>query len=263
MVAAFKGPSGRCTGLARGAVRLGFHDAAGFSKATGPLGGADGSIILAAEEMTRVDNNGLQEIVAQTKAWYDKYKSFGVTVADMIQMGANVATVVCPLGPRVKTYVGRRDSSKPAPDGLLPKVTSSADVLIGLFQNKTIQPNGLTALVGAHTTSQQRFVDPARAGDPQDSTPGEWDVLFYNQTLDPNAPPRVFKFPSDVNLAADPRIHNLFVSFGDPNHADRQQDWNEVSCLAYPFHQERERGKGGGGKVFVAKGKVFPGKTLC
>lgn len=229
MVAAFKGPSGRCTNAARGAVRLGFHDAAGFSKATGPLGGADGSILLAPVEMTRPDNRGLEEIVALTKTWLAKYQPLGITAADLIQMGANVATVVCPLGPRVKTYVGRKDSTKPAPDGLLPLVTSSADVLIKLFQDKTIQPNGLTALIGAHTTAQQRFVDPARVGDPQDSTPGVWDTLYYSETLNPNAPPRVFKFQSDINLAADPRISKLFASFGDPNHADRQEDWNEVS----------------------------------
>lgn len=235
MVTAFKGPSGRCTNLARGAVRLGFHDAAGFSKATAALGGgADGSIILAPEEMTRADNRGLEEIVAQTKTWYTKYHPYGVTMADLIQMGANVATVTCPLGPRVKTYVGRKDSTKAAPDGLLPKVTSSANVLIDLFQNKTIKPNGLTALLGAHTTSQQRFVNPARAGDPQDSTPGVWDVLYYNQTLNPNAPPRVFKFQSDINVAADPRVHNLFASFGGQDN-DPQEDWNRVSreCL-YP-----------------------------
>lgn len=239
MVAAFKGPSGRCTNLARGAVRLGFHDAAGFSKATGPQGGADGSIILAAEEMTRVDNRGLEPIVAQTKAWYDKYKSYGVTAADLIQMGANVATVVCPLGPRVKSYVGRKDSSVAAPNGLLPNVNSSASVLIELFQNKTIEPNGLTSLLGAHTTSQQRFVDPARAGDPQDSTPGVWDVLYYNETINPNAPPRVFKFQSDINLAADPRTGTLFKFFADPAHADRQQDWNEVSLPYSPESKMR------------------------
>lgn len=34
MVGSFRGSSGRCTGLARRAVRLGFHDAAAWSKAT-------------------------------------------------------------------------------------------------------------------------------------------------------------------------------------------------------------------------------------
>lgn len=232
MAAAFRGPSGRCTNLARGAVRLGFHDAAGFSKATAPLGGgADGSIVLAPQEMTRRDNRGLEEIVAQMKVWYARFRAApgggGVSMADLIQMGATVAAVTCPLGPRVKTYVGRADSARPAPDGLLPSVTASSAELMELFQNKTIAPNGLVALLGAHTTSQQRFVDPARAGDPQDSTPGVWDVAYYRQTLDPNAPPRVFKFPSDINVATDPRVHDLFVSFGDQG--DGQEDWNEVS----------------------------------
>ncbi len=215
MRAAFAGESGRCTALARGAVRLGFHDAAGWSKATGPLGGADGSIILAPIEMTRRDNRGLEEIVAQMKVWYRRYGAYGVSMADLIQMGATVATVVCPLGPRIKSYVGRRDSAAPAPDGLLPGVNQPAGELIALFRNKTIEPHGLTALIGAHTTSQQRFVDPERALDPQDSTPGVWDVLFYKQTLG-SAPPRVFRFQSDIVLAQDPRISREFQEFAGP-----------------------------------------------
>ncbi|KAH8901295.1 peroxidase [Thozetella sp. PMI_491] len=229
MKAAFTGKSGRCTDLARGAVRLGFHDAAGWSKATGPGGGADGSIILAAEEMTRSDNLGLQETVDQFKIWYNQYKSYGVGMADLIQMGANVATVVCPLGPRIKSYVGRKDSSTPCPKGLLPGVNQDANTLIQLFQNKTIQPHGLTALIGAHTTSQQRFVDPQRAGDPQDSTPGVWDVAFYKETLG-SAPARVFRFASDIVLAKDSRIASEFREFAGPG---GQQHWNEDYAREY------------------------------
>lgn len=225
MASKFRGPSGRCTNLARQAVRIGFHDAAGWSKATGPLGGADGSIVLAPEEMTRGANRGLEEIVAQMQDWFDEYSGYGASMADLIQMASTTATVVCPLGPRVRSFVGRRDSSAPAPDGLLPSPFASADNLISLFRNMTIEPHGLTALLGAHTTSQQRFVDPARAGDPQDSTPGVWDVLFYKQTLDSNAPRRVFKFPSDVNLSKDPRIVTEFKEFAGPG---GQEHWNEV-----------------------------------
>lgn len=228
MVTAFKGPSGRCTNAARAAVRLGFHDAAGWSKNTGTSGGADGSIILAPEEIKRPANRGLEEIVTLTKSWYNKYKGYGVSAADIIQMGANVATVVCPLGPRVKTYVGRKDNSKACPDGLLPLVTDSAEQIIKLFQDKTIQPNGLTSLLGAHTTSQQRFVDPSRAGDPQDSTPGVWDTEYYTELLDANAPKRVFKFASDIKLAADSRIKGLFTAFAAPNN-EAQVPWNRVS----------------------------------
>ncbi|KAK2614775.1 hypothetical protein N8I77_001577 [Diaporthe amygdali] len=232
MVTAFKGPSGRCTNAARAAVRLGFHDAAGWSKNTGPDGGADGSLILAPEEIRRPGNRGLEEVVTLTQSWFNKYKGYGISAADLIQMGANVATVVCPLGPRTKTYIGRKDNSKAAPDGLLPPVDASADFLIKLFQDKTIQPNGLVALLGAHSTAQQRFVDPRRAGDPQDSTPGVWDMLYYNETISPNAPARVFKFASDIKLAADPRMSRLFTAFAAPNNA-AQLPWNLLYAREY------------------------------
>jgi hypothetical protein len=224
MAAAFRGKSGRCTDLARGAVRMGFHDCGTWSKATGIGGGCDGSLLLAQEEMSRTDNRGLEEIAVQMRAWYDAYKGFGVGMADLIQMGANVATVVCPLGPRVRSYVGRKDSGAPSPKGLLPGPFQPADVLIELFENKTIRPHGLTALLGAHTTSQQRFVDESRAGDPQDSTPGVWDVLFYKQTLGA-APARVFKFASDVALSVHPKTAPEWKEFAGPGGQDH---WNEV-----------------------------------
>jgi hypothetical protein len=150
-------------------------------------------------------------------------------MADLIQMGATVATVVCPLGPRIRSFVGRIDSSKPAADNLLPNVFAPAEELIELFERKTIRPHGLTALVGAHTTSQQRNVAPARALDPQDSTPGVWDVLFYPQTLNANAPKNVFKFPSDVVLSTHPRLADEWKKFADPK--DGQDHWNDVSDL--------------------------------
>ncbi len=93
----FKGPSGRCTNAARAAIRLGFHDAAGWSKFTGPFGGADGSIVLAPEEMTRRANAGLAEIVDQMKIWFEQWHGYGISMADLIQMAGTVATVVCPL----------------------------------------------------------------------------------------------------------------------------------------------------------------------
>ncbi|KAH6716544.1 peroxidase [Leptodontidium sp. MPI-SDFR-AT-0119] len=227
MEAKFKGVSGRCNRFARAAVRLGFHDAGAWSKTTG-FGGADGSLILAGE-ITRPENNGLQEIVGVTQAWYNTYKKYGVGMADLIQMGANVATVVCPLGPRVRTFVGRKDSSTPNANNLLPPVTGSADFLIELFENKTIKAHGLAALVGAHTTSQQHFVDPSRALDPQDSTPGVWDVKFYGQTTG-TAPKRVFKFPSDVALAAHPKISDEWAEFAG---AGGQEHWDEDYAKEY------------------------------
>jgi len=82
MVAQFRGPSGRCTASARGAVRLGFHDAAAWAKGM-PMGGADGSMILT-DEVTRADNKGLEEIVDLEKQWLAKYQQFGAGAADLV-----------------------------------------------------------------------------------------------------------------------------------------------------------------------------------
>ncbi|TEA14329.1 Versatile peroxidase VPL1 [Colletotrichum sidae] len=203
-----------CTDPARASIRLGFHDAAGWSKATGPGGGADGSLVLAPEEIGRPLNDGLEEIVGQMKKWFAKYSEFGAGMADMIQFAASAGTVLCPGGPRVVTLVGRRDSSEAAPDGLLPDVNDPADKLVGLFVNKTISPPGLAALIGAHTASRQRTVDASRANAPQDSTPGVWDTLYYQQTLN-GAPEEVFTFKSDTVLSKDSRTGPAFQAFAD------------------------------------------------
>jgi hypothetical protein len=162
--------TGECTELARQAVRLGFHDAGTWSKTAGG-GGADGSIILAMEWL-RAENFGLEGIAPVMQGWYDKWHPHGVGMADLVQMAANVAAVSCPLGPRVRSFVGRNDSSVPAPEGRLPDVHASAESLVRLFEDKTIVLGELIALIGAHTASVQRFVDIFRAGSPQDTTPG-------------------------------------------------------------------------------------------
>lgn len=224
MAASMVGSALRCNNLARASVRLGFHDAGAWSKSTGPHGGADGSIVLARECEDRTDNNGLQAVCAQMRAWHQQWKPYGVSMADLIQMAANVATVVCPNGPRVRTFVGRIDNPNPAPTGLLPDVNDSVDKLLALFADKTITPNQLVALVGAHSTSQQRFVDQSRAGDPQDRTPGLWDLNFYPETRNASSPPRVFKFASDIALSKDPRTSPEWDNFIRPSPA-----WNGVS----------------------------------
>jgi hypothetical protein len=181
--------------------------------------------ILLSNEMSRADNNGLADIAAQTTKWYNKYNQYGLSMADIIQFGANVATVVCPLGPRIRSFVGRKDNSKAGPTGLLPGHTDSADTLLKLFSAKTIDAHDLVALVGAHTTSQQHFVDTSRSGDPQDSSPGVWDMAFYPQTTN-TSPPRIIKFQSDINLSKDSRTIGEWQEFSDRNSG--QNHWNEV-----------------------------------
>ncbi|KAL1635369.1 hypothetical protein SLS56_001793 [Neofusicoccum ribis] len=224
---AFKGITGRCNKNARAAIRLGFHDAGTWSKATG-RGGADGSIALSGTEINRGENNGLQDIIGKMITWQKRYN---VGMADLIQFAAVHAVVSCPLGPRIRFFVGRPDVKSAAPDGLLPGVNDSADKLISLFRDKTISPHELAALVGAHSTSQQFFVDTSKSGAPQDSTPGVWDTRFYNQTTSNTTPKKVFRLKSDVVLAADPRISDEWAQFAD--NTNGQKHWNEDYATAY------------------------------
>ena len=125
------------------------------------------------------------------------------------------AVLTCPLGPKVTTFVGRKDSSKPAPNNLLPDVNASGDSLFKLFQDKGFDAVDLAALIGAHTTSKQFFVDQSQAGKSQDTTPGTWDVKFYSDTLNPPKDPNYFRFPSDINLANHPTVGKEFKGFVD------------------------------------------------
>ena len=230
----FTGPTGRCNDLARAAIRLGFHDAGTWSSSLAAngqdFGGADGSIVLSGSEVNRPENNGLQAIIKQMATWQ---KLFGVSMADLIQYGAAHAVVTCPLGPRIRSFVGRKDSKTAAPDGLLPDAKASADSLISLFEDKTISGHELAALLGAHSTSKQFFFDTTRAGAPQDGTPGVWDVRFYNQTLETTGvPKKVFRIPSDVVLAQHSSMANEWTKFRQPNNVG-QKHWNEDYATAY------------------------------
>ncbi|KAF2403739.1 heme peroxidase [Trichodelitschia bisporula] len=209
--------NGQCNDDARAAIRAAFHDCGTWNKAQGAKGGCDGSLILA-QEYNRAENNGLQAISAKL---LDLSKTRSVGVADMIAFAGAHAIVTCPSGPQVKTYIGRKDSSTPAPDGLLPDVNASGDSLFALFQDKGFDAVDLAALVGAHTTSKQFFVDQAQAGKPQDSTPGVWDVKFYGETLAEPPPPGNFRFASDLALSKQVQVGKEFKGF-----VDNQGKWS-------------------------------------
>ncbi|KAK9426009.1 putative Peroxidase [Seiridium unicorne] len=197
MADAFQDSNG-CTDLARGAIRQGFHDAATWDTSSS-YGGADGSLLLS-DELDRIENRGLQATGAQTNTWFAKYQQYGISMADLIQTAALVGTVSCPGGPRIRSFVGRNDNSEAGPTGKLPLPFQDAQFLIDLFAAKTFTASDLVALVGAHSTSKQSFVDPSRAGAPQDSTPGVWDTKFYSETLTSDNT-TILVFPSDKDLA--------------------------------------------------------------
>jgi catalase (peroxidase I) len=223
----FKDSNGQCNDNARGAVRLGFHDAGAWDK-NSPNGGADGSFLMNFGEDARPENNGLQNIRTVLRGVQSKFK---VGYADLAQYAHNHATVTCPRGPRIKTFVGRKDATQAAPMGLLPDANDSVETLIALFANKGLDADDLVALVGAHTTSKQRNFDttPSNVGKPLDTTPGVWDVNFYNDTLNnPHGSDKIFVLPSDQKLSVHAQTKDEFHSY-----VGNQKDWNEDYAKAW------------------------------
>jgi hypothetical protein len=80
------GTSGRRYSLARGAIRLGFHDARIWSQKPASqetdFCGADGSIVLADAETKRAENSDLNEIVNQMQAWSSQF-SVGIAANEL------------------------------------------------------------------------------------------------------------------------------------------------------------------------------------
>ncbi|KXT09069.1 hypothetical protein AC579_1156 [Pseudocercospora musae] len=216
-----------CNDLARSSIRFAFHDAAGYSvknPSYAPAsGGADGSLLLNDEEISRPANNPLKQNYRDKYLLgkYKQYRSNGISAADLVQFAGSVGIRSCRGGPIVRTVVGRNDTTTAAPAGLLPNAFgagSDADTLLALWADKGISARELAALMGAHSTSRS-FTEEAHgipAGGPQDSTPGVWDVTYYReaQAQDPGNPRGVYRFNSDVNLANAPATGPSFTQFG-------------------------------------------------
>ncbi|KAF2805074.1 heme peroxidase [Mytilinidion resinicola] len=204
---------GVCTDDARAAIRSSFHDC--FD------GACDGSLVLG-DECFRSSNNGLLDWSMKLRAIKEQYN---VGMADLIQFAGAHATVTCPKGPVVPVFVGRKDSYTPSKEGWLPPANATGDALLKAFQSKGFTATDLAALIGAHTTAKQNFVNAQFAGYGQDSTPGIWDVNYYKETIDGAAP---FSFPADKNLVKHPIVGPRFKEF-----VGKQQRWNTAYVAGF------------------------------
>ncbi|KAJ7142486.1 heme peroxidase [Mycena epipterygia] len=210
---------GRCGDSARASIRLAFHDAATFSlalKAAGqPNGAADGSMLTDPNEVLRPDNNGLQTIVGLLRPLPAQYN---VSDGDILHLAGVLGVLACPGGPVVNTYIGRTEPKNIAPDGLLPNANSPVKVLTDRFADMGFSIRELMALIGAHSTGKQRFVNTAVAPSSFDSTVDIWDVRFYSETQNSTTAPGTFKLNSDVNFshnATTQKDYNRFVGNQD------------------------------------------------
>ncbi|KAH7417367.1 putative Ligninase LG5 [Cadophora sp. MPI-SDFR-AT-0126] len=203
----------QCNDDARAAIRAAFHDCGTWDKSQGSTGGCDGSLVVAGEAFDRPENNGLQDISRKLLVLQTKYNSTAnpISVADLLQVAASVATLTCPGGPKVQTFVGRKDTATPNPKNGLPDAHGSGDSLFALFQAKGFTANELAALLGAHSTSKAFGQPDIVPGTAQDDSPGIWDVHYYSNTLKPV--PGMASFVSDVNLAQHPVVGKEFSGF--------------------------------------------------
>ncbi|KAL5320995.1 hypothetical protein ACEPPN_011805 [Leptodophora sp. 'Broadleaf-Isolate-01'] len=217
----------QCNDDARAAIRAAFHDCGTWDSTQGATGGCDGSLIVAREAFDRPENAGLQDISNKLLTMQQKYNTAAspVSVADVLQVAASVATLTCPGGPRVPTFVGRKDSATPNPDGRLPDCHGSGDSLFALFQAKGFTANELAALLGAHSASKAFNQPDIVPGTSQDDTPGIWDVHYYSNTLKPV--PGMASFQGDFNLAVHPVVGKEFNGF-----VNAQGKWNSAYANA-------------------------------
>jgi hypothetical protein len=170
-------------------------------------------------------------------------KKYGVGNADLVQFAAAHAVKTCTDGPLVKIQIGRTDSTtayvscsflfdrsrtkclakyearvsltldlRSPPLSELPEATDSADHLLAVFSQRGFSAVDLAALIGAHTCANQFTTDPSKAGASLDTTPGTWDITFYQQTLDGSAP---FSFQSDISIMNHPQTAPSFQLFAN------------------------------------------------
>ena len=129
----------------------------------------------------------------------------------------------------INTYIGRKAPKNIAPEGLLPNPNSPVKVLTDRFADMGFSIREMMALMGAHSTGKQRFVNTASANASFDSTVDIWDVRFCehcqiwgwnsltniwwvdSETQSATVAPGTLKLNSDVNFS-----HN----------ATTMPDWN-------------------------------------
>ncbi|KAF7357098.1 Peroxidase [Mycena sanguinolenta] len=205
---------GRCNLNAKAAIRISFHDAGPFSLASQAAGlpnsGADGSIIVYPEELTRDLNNGLQTIAGLLAPLPDQ---FNVSPGDVVHLAGTLGLLACPGGPSTTVFVGRPPPRNIAPDGFLPNSAHSIEFLTARFADMGFSEREMVTLVGVHSIGKQMFIDPTKINATFDTTPDVLDTRFYTETRDGKVTPHTILLDSDVGFATQPPTAKHWESF--------------------------------------------------
>ncbi|KAG7527325.1 hypothetical protein FFLO_07046 [Filobasidium floriforme] len=196
-------------------LRTAFHDAGSYDHAAG-TGGIDGSI---AFETTRSENAGL--FLTATINQYRTFQQEGVTLADMVVLGAITAVGACG-GPVIPFHAGRLDAASAAIEGRLPLPEETTETHLQKFARMGFSPQEMVTLVacghsigGVHGTNTP-LVTSARIA-PFDSSRTVFDnavakeyasgqtINSLGQHFDPTAP----NDPGNLARSSDSRTFSV------------------------------------------------------
>ncbi|TFK89721.1 class II peroxidase [Polyporus arcularius HHB13444] len=176
-------------------------------------------------ELASPANEGLRGIVNSLKRVADAHN---VSYGDIVQFAGAVGLSNCPGAPRLGFFSGRPAATAPAPPGLFPAPTDTAQALVSRMRDAGFSAEDTVVLLGAHSIGRQHTIDPAANGTPLDSTPGAFDSQFYLEvllkgTVYPRKAPHtgealsatkdVFRLSSDAAIARDPNTACAWQSY--------------------------------------------------
>ncbi|MBV9603381.1 MAG: hypothetical protein JOZ87_41970 [Chloroflexi bacterium] len=192
-------------------LRLAFHDAGTYDRATG-TGGAHGTVHLT-EELRRADNTGwgqpCMELIAEAKAAYPM-----VSWADLIALGGAAAVQKCG-GPTIEIGLGRTDATEVSPPHRLPGGYEGSDMLKRMFARMGLTPRDLVALSGAHTlghTQRKAFTED----------PWVFSNAYFTQLVDRTGPQLL---QTDTAIIDDPELRPYVELYA----RDESQFWADFA----------------------------------
>ena len=208
-------------------VRVAFHDCGTFDSASG-AGGCDGSLHSNAERR-RSENRGLDTILNN----YEGYKRAapGLSMADVIAIGAKLGLEACAPGFQINIKLGRRDATSPNPEGLLPRHDVEASETKDMFMNRLgFSIEEMVALVvGAHSIGRARGnTSGMRRQGPLDSTSTKFDGTIFSEILEQAEFFRIARIQADNNIVEDPELRPIVEKM-----ANDEQYMKEIFKRAY------------------------------
>ncbi|CDZ97573.1 Plant ascorbate peroxidase [Phaffia rhodozyma] len=193
-------------------LRSSFHDAGSYDAASG-TGGIDGSL---AYETDRAENGGTFD--AATITQYRSFQQPGVTIADLIVLGAVTAVGACG-GPTIPFRAGRIDASAAGIEGALPLPEETLETHQQKFARMGFSNRDMISLVacghtigGVHKVNSPTITSAANAA--FDSTRTTFDNYVAREYINGSLINPLAQ-PVDMNLLATSSDTRIFQSDGN------------------------------------------------